>query len=129
MGNKTSISSGLVVYKLLSEDREVSGMVTKIFPVATDKAECPYVVFRAKESEQQRVKNPIKPDDTVLLEVCCCAKEYEESVALAEAVRGALDRRRGETEGVTMRSCLFTDREETYEDDAYVQVLTFEIKV
>ena len=129
MGNRTSISAGLIIRKMLMEDPEVSRMATKVFPVATDTAECPYVVFRAKESGQERVKNPVKRNDTVLMEVCCCGKEYEESVVLAEAVRGALDNRRGEHAGLTMRSCVMTDREEVYEGDAYVEVLTFELKV
>ena len=131
MADKTSISTGLIIYKLLTEDPEVSGMVTRVFPVAVlaDKAVLPYVVFRAKEMDQLPVRNPMRPNDTVMMELLACGKDYETSVTLAEAVRSCLDNIEATEDGLRMRSCMMTDREETYEDGAFVQVLTFTIRI
>lgn len=117
------------MYKLLSEDEEVSSIVTKIFPVVAVKAVCPYIAFRAISSEQEKIKRPSRAADTLQMEILCCAKEYGESVSLAEAVRHVLDNRSGAAEGLKMRSCVFTDRAEDCTEDAFVQLLTFEIKV
>ena len=57
------------------------------------------------------------------------AATYQESVELAEAVRAALDYAQGEKDGLVMRSCILADGEELYEDDAYVQSLTFKVQI
>ena len=49
--------------------------------------------------------------------------------AVAQAVRGALDGARGETDGLVMRSCHLVDSEEGWQDDAYVQQLVFNVKI
>ncbi|MDE6772069.1 MAG: DUF3168 domain-containing protein [Muribaculaceae bacterium] len=127
-GNRTSISAGIIVGKLLAEDPDVSSMVTTVFPVAVAKAKLPYVGYRCRETEVTAVKAPGAPD-TVLMEVPCFAAQYMESVRLAEAVRAALDFRQAETEGIRMRKCMFAGREEIYEHEAYVQVLLFRVDI
>lgn len=124
----TSISVGLMVATLLNADEAVSSIATKVFPVAVDAATLPYVVYRCVGMGQEPQKG-IPGADTVDVEVCCCAADYAGSVALAEAVRSALDRRQFATETLRMRKSMLTGREETYEDDAYVQVLTFSLGI
>lgn len=128
--NKTSISLGLMVYRLLSESPAVGGMATKVFPVAaSQEARLPYVVFRTVRTEQRGVSPVAKANDTAEVEVLVCAADYEEGVRLAEDVRGTLDNKTATAEGLTMRSCMMTDRSETWEDDAYVQLLTFTLRI
>ena len=63
------------------------------------------------------------------MEVVCYTARYADGVELAEAVRAALDYKQGERDGVTMRSCVLTDSEEGYEDDAFLQQLIFQVKI
>lgn len=114
---------------MLSEDTEVAGRVTKIVAVSTDKAVLPYLVVRAASMEQTPAKTAGRPVDKVFLEVGCFHASYEGSVTLAEAVRSAIDNKRGEASGLTVRGCFLSDREELWESDAYVQALTFTILV
>lgn len=124
----TSISAGLIIGAVLSEDADISAMVTEVFPVVTDEAELPYVSYRTVKMENTAVKG-LKTSDTLLMEVNCFAGDYAGSVNLAECVRAALDGKQMSLDGLTMRSCAFEDREETWQDDAYVQRLIFRIKI
>lgn len=125
---KTSVSAGLIIRKMLTEDAAVSKLAGKVYPIFNDKATLPYVVYRCTSMEQNPVKN-CAGSDTVQVEVVCYAAKYDGSLELAEAVRGALDNHRGESDGLTMRSCLLTDRSEGWSGDAYAQVMTFKVKI
>ena len=125
---KTSISAGLIIGTLLSEDPYIAAMVTDVFPVVIDEATLPYVSFRALKMENSPVKGA-SGSEALLVEVCCFSDSYAGSVELAEAVRSALDGQQSSRDGMRMRSCFFEDREETWEDDAYVQRLVFRVKI
>jgi hypothetical protein len=125
--NKTSLSAGEIIRTVLTSDETVMGIVTKVFPVATDEAKLPYVMYRRAHMEQVPTKGI--GADTVGIEVTCYAEQYTQSVELAEAVRAALDGKQASIDGLSMRSCHLTDSEEAWEDDAYVQQLIFTIKI
>ena len=125
---RTSLSAGIVIYDILANDADITSRVTKVFPVVEDEAELPYVAYKRSRMEQQPVKQGAGAD-MATVEVLCFGRTYQESVDLAELVRAALDGRQHTAGGLTMRSCTMTDSDETWEDDAYVQQLTFTIKV
>lgn len=127
--NKTSLNAGLVVRKLLLESEVVMERTKKIFPLVTDKAELPYIVYRRMSLEHSPTKAGYPGADTVRVEVSVFTEKYGEGVELAEAVRQALDYSHGEAEDVRMRSCVLSDAEELWEDDAFVQNLVFTIKI
>lgn len=123
---KTSISAGEIIRKVLLDDHRVSAITKKVYPVVTDEAKLPYIVYRRTQLEQ----NPIKVGrgaDTVGIEVVCYADGYGPSIELAEAVRAALDGCQAEVDGLSLRSCYLTDSEEAWQDDAYIQQLVFTI--
>lgn len=128
---KTSLSAGEIIRSMLLGSDAVSAITTRIFPVATDKAELPYVAYRRSKHEQQPSKAGYAGADTVQIEVNCYSAGYAEGLALAEAVREALDCQSAETESLRMRSCVLADSEEYWADgaDAYVQNLVFNIKI
>lgn len=126
--SKSSLSAGEIIRAMLIEDSEVMARVNKVFPVVEDKADLPYIVYRRTQLEQDPTKAG-RGADTVGIEILCYTAGYTEGVELAEAVRGALDNRQGETDGLIMRSCYLTDSEEAWQDDAYVQQLVFNVKL
>lgn len=128
----TSLSAGKIIRKILTEDVAVkAAKVTKVFPVVTDNAILPYIAYRRKSVDANSVKSQsvIGNADTTAIEILCFTQDYESGIALAEAVRDALDGRQAEADGLRMRSCVMTDSEEAWQDDAYVQRLVFTIKV
>lgn len=126
--NKSSLSAGKIIRAMLIEDSEVMARANKVFPVVEDSAELPYIVYRRVQLEQDPTKRG-RGADTVGIEILCYTKGYTEGVELAEAVRGVLDGAQGESDGLVMRGCYLEDSEETWQDDAYVQQLVFNVKI
>lgn len=126
---RTSLSAGSIIRDILLRDAEVKKRTNKIFPVATDTAVLPYILYRRASMEQTPSKAGGPGADTVTIEIVCYTEKYAEGVELAEAVRAALDGKQGEKDGLVMRSCILTDSEEGYDSDAYAQQLVFNIKI
>ena len=126
--SNSSLSAGEIIRAVLTSDPEVTARAKKVYPVVEDTAELPYVVYRRTQLEQGQVKGR-RGNDNVTIEVLCYTKGYTEGVELAEAVRDALDNKTAESDGLVMRSCYLTDSEEAWQDDAYLQVLVFNVKM
>ena len=123
---KTVLSAGTSVYEVLSE--RLADKVTKVFPVVTDEAVLPYVCYH-REALETAVAKHAQSADTATIVVDCYAATYNGSVALAEAVREALDNVSITTSaGLTVRSSFLVDAAESWTDDAYVQSLTFKLR-
>lgn len=126
---KTSLSAGAVIRAVLLADADVAARTNKVFPVVTDSAELPYIVYRRAEMEVKPQKSGQPGADEVQVEVVCFTSRYGEGVELAEAVRAALDCVSAEHDGMRMRSCCLIGGEEGYQDDAFLQQLVFSIKI
>lgn len=123
---KTVLSAGTAVYEVLSE--RLSDKVTKVFPVVTDEAVLPYVCYHREALETAVAKNA-QSADTATIVVDCYAATYNGSVALAEAVREALDNVSITTSaGLNVRSSYLVDAAESWTDDAYLQSLSFKLR-
>lgn len=126
---KTSLSAGAVIREILLADADVKRRTNKIFPVVTSKAELPYILYRRAALQHNPTKARQPGADTVTMEVFCYTANYADGVELAEAVRKALDYAQGEKDGLVMRSCTLVDSEEDFTDDAFVQCLSFNVKI
>lgn len=126
--NKTSISAGAVIRQMLMSCPAVTARTNKVFPVVTDQATLPYILYRRASMEQIPVKSAAGAD-TVRIEVLCFTEKYTDGVELAEAVRMALDQQQDEKDGLRIRSCTYIDGEESWQDDAYIQELDFNVKL
>ena len=122
MAKQTSLSAGLAVRKLLSENEDVQAITRLVFPVVSDSAQLPYVVYRRSDLEPS--PNSHGSADTLTFEVSCYAASYAGAVELAEAVRAALD---GTSDNL-LRSCRIASAEELWDADAHVQLLTFTVR-
>src|SRR5574344_1341086 len=127
--SKTSLSAGSIIRSILLEDEKVKSFTDDVFPVATDKATLPYILYRRTALDHNPTKAGQPGADTVQIEVICFTEKYKEGVEMAEAVRAALDYAQGESDGLIMRSCTLIDSEEAWQDDAYVQQLVFSVKI
>jgi len=131
--SNTALSAGLLIYDLLSNDEGVSKVSNKVFPVVSEEgAKLPYICYRRSSNDGRPVKTGAGADTTTI-EVACYASTYAHSVAMAEAVRAAMDGVQYEydSDGVHLvaRAIQMIDSEESWQDDAYMQVLTFTIKI
>lgn len=126
---KTSLSAGAIIRSILISDAEVKKRTNKVFPIVVDSAQLPYILYRRAALLHNPTKAGSPGADTVTMEVVCYAAKYAESVDMAEAVRAALDYAQGESGGIRMRSCTLADSEEGFEDDAFVQRLSFQVRI
>ena len=125
----TSLSAGKIIRRMLIADEDVTAITNKVYPVVTDAADLPYIIYRRASVDANPVKQGYPSADKAQIEIMCCAASYDESIALAEAVRKALDCQSYTYDGVVMRSCVMTDASEAWQDDAYVQNLVFNVKM
>lgn len=124
----TSLSAGIVISKLLSNNKDLHGKVTAIFPVAADKAELPYIVYKRTKGEYTPVKTGTGADSS-LVEILCCAASYGDAVNLAEIVRRILDGAWYRDSLIEMRCCRYESSDDFWEDDAYVVRMIFKISI
>lgn len=98
----------------------------KIYPVllTAQSVILPYIVIRRESTEILPQKGAPAVDHTAV-SVECYAKDYDSSVDMAERCRAALDG--ASTAG--MRSCYYRDSHEDYDSGAFIQQLTFEVKI
>lgn len=127
--SRTSLSAGAIIRSILLKDEEVAKRTNKVYPIVTDTAVLPYILYRRAALECNPTKAGYPGADTVQIDVICYTSDYAEGVELAEAVRAALDCASGEKDGLRMRSCILADSEEDYQDDAYMQLLSFNVKI
>lgn len=129
--SKTSLSVGALIKEILQSDAEVSARCSRVFPVAADTAELPYILYRRTSLEPYPQKAGQPNADSTAVEILCFTAKYGPGVELAEAVRGALDGVKATSGDGSqyMRSCVLMDSEEAWQDDAYVQQLIFSIKI
>ncbi len=108
--HKTSLSAGAIIRAVLLEDAEVAARTNKVFPVATDCAELPYILYRRTSLSPNPQKSGQPGADEIQIEVICFTERYGEGVELAEAVRATLDQVTAEHDGMRLRSCYLLDR-------------------
>lgn len=128
---RSSLSAGVVIRDVLLDNDRVTGITQSIIPVfsPTENLILPYVIYRRLKLDGRTVKTDPRRAESVEMEVACYASGYSESVDLAEAVRAALDHKTMSSDGLNLRSCTLVDSSETYEGDAFVQILIFDVRV
>lgn len=126
----TTLSAGKIIYSVLNGSEELKNRVNKIFPVvASIDAELPYIRYCRTGQSAYPQKTGQPGSDTAVVVVECYTSQYLEGVELAEIVRSLLDFKKGTVGDMRMRSCTMVDSAESWEDDAFIQALTFQVKI
>lgn len=130
----TSISAGYAIYDRL---KEVMGdRLTAVIPIWNDiDAKLPYAIYYRTSSVGEPTKARTAFDTcTIVIEVY--AKDYDESIELAESVRAAIEGRKltyvdDDDPSLRLRvDCSrIVDTEEGKTNDAYLQSMTVECKI
>lgn len=122
---KTSLSVGADIREMLLRDDDVTTITKLVYPVFREAATLPYIVYRREALEPKTTKTGYRAADTVTMYIECYAKDYAQSIALAEAARHALEKPQPQV-GV-VRGCSLTDSSEVVAGDAVLQILIFKI--
>ena len=127
--SETSLSAGRIIREILLADENVTAITSTVYPLVADESTLPYIVYRRTSLSQTPTKGGQYGADNIRVDVVCYGSSYSESVAMAEAVRGALDCVGGESGGLVLRSCYLEDAEELWDADAFVQSMTFKLSI
>lgn len=127
-----SLIFGKVIYSRLTtinEDlKELIG--TKVFPlIADNNTDYPFVVYKRTGVMNNDETKDGYSEDVVNYEVVIVSNKYEESLNIAQMVRNLLERKRIESDIMTIYDTKLTLATEEYSGDAYVQKLTFNCKI
>lgn len=120
--SRTSISAGALIRHALMASEEVKKRVNKIYPVVTERADLPYILYR--HTGLDAVATTKGGADRITFELNCFTAQYAEGIELAEAVRDALEGQSVTLDGLTLRNCYVTNFASEWDSDAHVQVIT-----
>ena len=117
-----SLLIGKYIYKLLSEDEGLSGLVTpkKIFPlIANADTTYPFVVYSRTGLSVQYCKDGLV-EDVVEMQIIAVSDNYVESLEVANQIRKTLELRRYKDDDIQIRECKLTSVYEEYMEDAFI---------
>ena len=130
MATTTSLLLGKYIYRILSEDETISGYVgKKIFPIVVESGtQYPYIVFTRTSINTNFSKDGIIKD-IVNVEINCVTDKYLEGCVIANAVRNLLDCSWYKSEELFISQIRLSNVVEAYQNDDYIQTLTFEFQI
>lgn len=125
-----SIFIGKWVYNQLKENATLKKLVpNKIFPlVAEQTTTFPFIVYWRNNITSDSCKDGFHQDQ-VSFTVSCVSDNYTQSLQLANECRKSLEGMRYLYDGMTISFCKLTSIDETFQENAFVQMLTFECTV
>lgn len=126
-----SILIGKYIYNTLTQNDSVSGYVdSKVFPVVAEQGtEYPFIVYRRNNIQASQDTKDGVNEDAVDFEVIVVSDRYDESIAIANEVRRALERKKMVFEDIVIYNSTMQGISEDYAENAYVQMLNFSCTV
>ena len=123
-----SLEIGKVIYAVLSTDSRLTTLVgNKIFPLIVDNGTTyPFIVYRRNNITANYTKD-FHLSDEVLIDINCVSQSYEEGLKIAGIVRDILEDKRFTDKGI--QSINLESADEDWIDEAYIQTLSFTIKI
>lgn len=122
------ITISKAIYSILSSDAVVTGLTgTKIYPlVVPPKTELPVVVYERRSTPDVTKDNSTMYNTNV--EIIIMDNDYSNTITIATAIQNALEHYKGTVSGAVIRDIQLYGIDETYEEDAYIQKLSFVVK-
>jgi len=117
------------IYTLLLADSTLSALTTNIsHGIMNQETNMPYVTFLVTQ-DPNYTKDTLSETDEVFLSVSCISNNNLNAVAIADAVRGALDGYSGTSESTVIQSCDFEKMRDAWlqEAKAYQIVVEFSL--
>lgn len=122
-----SIFIGKVIYNILSTNSLLTPLVgNKIYPlVAEQTTEYPFIVYFRDNITNKTYTKDGYCEDLVTFTINCVSTDYSEGLEIANEVRKCLEKRKIESEYMTIFNCRINSIDESFTDNAYVQTLSF----
>ena len=122
------ITIGKGIYAILTGNTGVTSLVsTNIFPLITpEKVSLPCVIYE-RQSNSENTKDGLSGYDCQVY-ITIISTDYKNSIDIAEACNSALNEYSGSSGGVQFLKIRLTGINETYQEDVFMQRMTYNIK-
>ncbi|KAA6344040.1 hypothetical protein EZS27_008297 [termite gut metagenome] len=122
----TGISVLKSIHSLLSNNTELTAIVNnKMFPlIALSDTAFPFIVYRKGSVNIEYCKDGLIADN-FNVEIIVASKTYNESVEIAEIVRNTIELKKIDN----IKSIRLSSATEDFNEDTYIQYLTFDTKI
>ena len=123
----TGLSIGKVVYSILSSDNSLREIISnRIYPLIADEGTTfPFIIYSRIGIDQQSSKDSTDDEIRVLIQIA--ANNYQQSIEIAEIVRGILEHKNGTFSNLYIEDIILEDASEDWLDDSFIQNLNFNI--
>ena len=119
--------SGLYIGKAV---KSILTGIDKVYPlVAEEGTTYPFIVYRRSGLYPATTKDRYSYKEVATVEVLVVSNDYEDSINLAEKVKGKMEHTRGKYNEVTIGDVTLQNADENYLEDAFVQKLTFQMEI
>lgn len=123
MSKNNSLKTGKFIAEKLKD-------IVPLFPVIADHGtKYPFAVFRRTGLTTYTTKNISNYTEHVLMLISIASTNYDESIELADKVKTALEHLKGVVDGIYVEGIDTIDANEDWQNDAFIQNLTFRIRV
>lgn len=125
-----SLKIGKAIYSILSNYEPITNKIgKKIFPLVSElNTTFPFIVYKRSTIETQYTKD-LKCAESVLVDFVIASDNYEESINVAQILRDCLENTRGRYADIVIKKIRLEDSDEDYNEDTYLQYLTFKFSL
>ena len=119
------------IYKKLTECKEITDITgERIYPILADnKVALPFIVFTKDDIHNKLQTKDGYSTDQIEFTVFIVSDKYAVSLDLANSVRKLFEHPKMSFDDYIVRNCVMSGIRESFEENAYLQVLTFEAEI
>ncbi len=127
----TGIQIGKAIYQILSSNSGLTASVgTNIFPlIATQDVTFPFVVYKRTSFIPSYTKDKYSVTDSVNVQIVIASEKYSQSCEIADLINAQIVGITGNIAGLFIDNIQLTDADEDYQQDTYIQTLTYQINL
>ena len=119
--------SGLQIGKTI---KTILNGIDKVYPLVADEGTTfPFVIYRRSALTPSSTKDRYNYKELATVEVIVAASTYQDSIEVAEKVRGKMEHTRGKYGDFSIADIILINADENYIEDAFIQTLTFNIEI
>ena len=124
-----TLNIGAYIYSVLSEDTELSSMVTKIVPcIAGNDTKFPFIVWHRTGLTSNCCKDGYY-EDQVQIRLDIVASTYTSSIDIANKVRSIIEKAHTKHDTMQIEDVTIETAYEEWSNDAFIQTIIFNFKV
>lgn len=126
-----SILIGKVIYSKLISNQVIADIVDdRVFPVIAEQTTTfPFIIYYRVSISNNLYNKDGSVEDTVVYSITVVSTNYNESAELANEIRKIFDKKQITNDIMRITDSRLIEIDESYEDNSYVQKLTFSCTV